>query len=66
MLMLRAYDDVSTCRSSAGMGIGAVPITAVYAWAEHHSMSFELTNHLWRVVRLVDARVRANASKGAR
>lgn len=52
------YDDVSTDRAPAGMGVGTVRLGAVYDWARHHGMTYQQTNRLWAVIKRVDARVR--------
>ena len=55
--MMLAFDDVSSCRAK-GMSDGRIPWDAVLRWAVHHGMDFRQTNRLWRVIRLIDAKLR--------
>ncbi len=47
------------------MSIGPVPYTAVLEWARHHDLGFELTDHLWMVIRLIDSGIRNLVAKEA-
>lgn len=64
MRILHCYDTLSTERTSNER----IPWRALKAFADHHCLSYEVTNHLWEVVRIVDAKVleRIHAEREAR
>lgn len=65
-IMVRAYAELSTCRTSAGMGLGPVSWVAMIEWARYHDLDREVTDHLIHILRMVDTEMlrRANQAKG--
>lgn len=61
--MAAAYSELSTCRPFTGFGIGPIPATAVWMWADRHGLDGELAKHLMAVVRRVDAEALRRAAK---
>lgn len=53
MIMLRAYVEVSSCRS-VGFGLGPIPWTAMVDWCVWHRLERDVANHVIKVLRLVD------------
>lgn len=57
MILVRAYADVATCRSY-GMGVGPIPITAMWQWCDRQcngrGLRPEVAAFVVRVLRLVD------------
>lgn len=57
MILVRAYADVSTCRSF-GMGMGPIPITAIWEWCDRQcsgaGLEPDVVVYVIRVLRLVD------------
>jgi hypothetical protein len=51
--MVRAYSELSSCRS-IGMSLGPIPWTAMVQWCAYHNLDRGVANHLIRVLRLVD------------
>lgn len=64
MRILRAFDDISTMRPSSFSGIPRIPWSAVLAWGVEHGLSYQQRNRLWRIIRLVDAKVRRRINEG--
>lgn len=64
-ILCRAYSELSTCRS-VGFSMGPIPWTAMLAWAEHHNLEREVTDHLINVLRVVDAETLRRAAARAR
>jgi hypothetical protein len=52
MRILHCYDTLSTTRIQE-----RIPWNAVKTFADHHCLTYEVTNHLWNVIRLVDQKV---------
>lgn len=63
--MVRAYSELSTCRPFTGMGIGPIPVTAIWAWADRHRLDQQLTAHLVDIIRRVDAETLRRATARA-
>jgi hypothetical protein len=66
MVLVRAYAEVSSCRT-IGMGMGPIPITAMWEWCDRqlHGLGLEpsVAAHVVRVLRIVDSKmvIRLNA-----
>jgi hypothetical protein len=54
MIMVRAYKELSTCRSF-GWGLGPIPWLAMLEWCRYHQLKPHVTDHLIHVLQLVDA-----------
>ncbi len=52
-LGMRALFDLSTCRP-VGMGIGPIPITAMWLWCSHEGLDADATAILARALRHAD------------
>jgi len=62
-ICIEAWNDLSTCRA-IGMAVGAIPVTAIYQWAEMEDLDREATRMLKRVIRQLDNdRAEAAAAK---
>jgi hypothetical protein len=61
-IMCRAYVELSTCRSN-GMSIGPISWLAMVEWARYHELDRHITDHLIRVLRLVDAETLRRAAE---
>ena len=60
---MRAWHDLGTCRP-IGMSAGAIPWTAIVAWADFHQFDREATAMLIHVIRTLDNdRAEAAAAK---
>lgn len=64
-IMARAYSELSTTRG-VGMTIGPIPWTAMLEWCRWHGLDRDLTDHVVRVLRLVDAETLRRANQRAR
>lgn len=53
MLCLRAWSELETCRQ-IGMGLGAIPVTAILAWCAAEGFDAETTAIVRQVIRTAD------------
>jgi hypothetical protein len=54
-MLCRAYSELSTTRAFTGMGIGPIPVTAMWQWCDRRQMPNHLTDYVVSVLRSVDA-----------
>lgn len=55
LFIVRAYAELSTCRSFGGGGPGPIPWITMLQWAEHQGIDPDATDHLIAVLRIVDS-----------
>lgn len=53
-LCLTCWTDLDSCRLIGPMGAGAIPYTAILAWAQFQRVDRELTHVLIDVIRILD------------
>ncbi len=54
MFYLKAFYDLSTCRSS-GMGVGPIPWSAMIAYAEWYGLDRDVTEAFVDIIREMDS-----------
>jgi hypothetical protein len=53
---LKCFNDLSSCRTSAGMGVGTIPWSAVYEYAQYKGISEKsYFEYFWKIIRACDS-----------